>query len=112
MPRCTRHSTAAAPGLEYAEIRFDIRGQATVLMGTKNQGQGHETTFKQVVGSQLGLTPGEINYVDGDTDRVAFGIGTFGSRSGATGGSKNCGTCGTGGCGLNATAPPHRLRLD
>jgi carbon-monoxide dehydrogenase large subunit len=78
---------AAAPGLEYAEIRFDIRGQATVLMGTKNQGQGHETTFKQVVGSQLGLTPGEINYIDGDTDRVAFGIGTFGSRSGATGGS-------------------------
>jgi len=78
---------AAAPGLEYAEVRFDARGRATVLMGSKNQGQGHETTFKQVLSSQLGLAPEEIHFVDGDTDRVAFGVGTFGSRSGATGGT-------------------------
>jgi carbon-monoxide dehydrogenase large subunit len=78
---------AAAPGFEYAEIRFDARGRATVLMGSKNQGQGHETTFKQVLASRLGLAPSDITYVDGDTDRVAFGGGTFGSRSAATGGS-------------------------
>ncbi len=78
---------AAAPGFEYAEIRFDVRGKATVLMGSKNQGQGHETTFKQILSTHLGLAPGDIHYVDGDTDRVAFGVGTFGSRSAATGGT-------------------------
>lgn len=78
---------AAAPGFEYAEIRFDARGKATVLMGSKNQGQGHETTFKQILATHLGLTPGDVHYVDGDTDRVAFGVGTFGSRSAATGGT-------------------------
>jgi carbon-monoxide dehydrogenase large subunit len=56
-------------------------------MGSKNQGQGHETTFKQVLAEKLGLDPGDIQYVDGDTDRVAFGIGTNGSRSTVIGGS-------------------------
>jgi aerobic carbon-monoxide dehydrogenase large subunit len=78
---------AAAPGFEYAELRFESNGKATVLMGSKNQGQGHETTFMQVLGSKLGLAPQDIHYVDGDTDRVAFGVGTFGSRTAATGGS-------------------------
>lgn len=78
---------AAAPGFEYAEIRFDGRGKATVLMGSKNQGQGHETTFKQILSTHLGLAPTDVHYVDGDTDRVAFGVGTFGSRSAATGGT-------------------------
>jgi carbon-monoxide dehydrogenase large subunit len=72
---------AAAPGLEYAEIRFDPSGTATVLMGAKNQGQGHETSFRQVVHTRLGLDPQDVRYVDGDTDRVAFGVGTFGSRT-------------------------------
>jgi len=78
---------AAAPGFEYAELRFDGQGRATVLMGSKNQGQGHETTFMQLLGSQLGLDSRDIHYVDGDTDRVAFGVGTFGSRTAATAGS-------------------------
>ena len=78
---------AASPGLEYAEVRFDASGAATVLMGTKNQGQGHETTFKQIVHERLGLDPGEVRFVDGDTDRVAFGVGTVGSRSTVIGGS-------------------------
>jgi carbon-monoxide dehydrogenase large subunit len=78
---------AAAPGLEYAEIRFDASGTATILMGTKNQGQGHETTFKQIVAERLGLDPREVRYVDGDTDRVAFGTGTMGSRSTVIGGT-------------------------
>jgi carbon-monoxide dehydrogenase large subunit len=72
---------AAAPGLEYAEIRFDPSGTATVLTGAKNQGQGHETSFRQIVHTRLGLDPEDVRYVDGDTDRVAFGVGTFGSRT-------------------------------
>ncbi|MGH8682137.1 MAG: xanthine dehydrogenase family protein molybdopterin-binding subunit [Burkholderiales bacterium] len=77
---------AAAPGLEYAEIRFDPGGTATVLMGSKSQGQGHETSFRQIAHARLGLDPQDVRYVDGDTDRVAFGVGTFGSRSMAIGG--------------------------
>jgi carbon-monoxide dehydrogenase large subunit len=78
---------AASPQPEFAEIRFDANGGASVLMGTKNQGQGHETTFKQVLHERLGLDPESVRYVDGDTDRVAFGTGTFGSRSTVVGGS-------------------------
>jgi carbon-monoxide dehydrogenase large subunit len=78
---------AASPQPEFAEIRFDASGGATVLMGTKSQGQGHETTFKQVLHERLGLDPDTVRYVDGDTDRVAFGTGTMGSRSTVVGGS-------------------------
>ena len=78
---------AASPQPEFAEIRFDQSGGATVLMGTKNQGQGHETTFRQVLHERLGLDPDTVRYVDGDTDRVAFGAGTMGSRSTVVGGS-------------------------
>jgi carbon-monoxide dehydrogenase large subunit len=78
---------AAAPGLEYAEIRFNPSGTAMVLMGSKNQGQGHETIFKQIAHEKLGLDPREIRYIDGDTDRVAFGIGSMGSRSTVIGGT-------------------------
>jgi carbon-monoxide dehydrogenase large subunit len=58
-----------------------------LLMGSKNQGQGHETVFKQILNERLGLNPAEVQYIDGDTDRVAFGIGTNGSRSTVIGGS-------------------------
>ncbi len=78
---------AAGPGQEFAEIRFHPSGNATLLMGSKNQGQGHETTFKQVLAERLGLDPNDVQYIDGDTDRVAFGIGTNGSRSTVIGGS-------------------------
>jgi carbon-monoxide dehydrogenase large subunit len=78
---------AAGPGQEFAEIRFHPSGNATLLMGSKNQGQGHETVFKQILNERLGLDPGEVQYIDGDTDRVAFGIGTNGSRSTVIGGS-------------------------
>jgi len=78
---------AAGPGLEYAEIRFTPAGTATLLMGTKGQGQGHETTFKQIAAEKLGLEPKDIDFVDGDTDKVAFGIGTYGSRSTVIGGT-------------------------
>jgi len=78
---------AAGPGQEFAEIRFHPSGNATLLMGSKNQGQGHETTFKQVLNEKLGIDPHAVQYIDGDTDRVAFGIGTNGSRSTVIGGS-------------------------
>src|SRR3990170_2366980 len=78
---------AAGPAPEFAEIRFAPSGSATVLMGTKNQGQGHETTFKQILHERLGLDPAEVRYIDGDTDRVAFGMGTMGSRSTVIGGT-------------------------
>ncbi len=78
---------AGAPGMEYAEIRFEPGGTATVVMGSKDQGQSHATTFTQIACEKLGLEPGDIRFVDGDTDQVAFGTGTFGSRSAAIGGS-------------------------
>jgi len=77
----------APPGDETAQIRFDAGGAATILMGSKSQGQGHETTFRQVACERLGLAPEDFGYVEGDTDAVARGTGTFGSRSGALGGS-------------------------
>ena len=78
---------AAGPQPEFAEIRFSPSGSATLLMGSKNQGQGHETTFKQILHERLGIDPSEVRYIDGDTDRVAFGMGTMGSRSTVIGGS-------------------------
>jgi carbon-monoxide dehydrogenase large subunit len=78
---------AASPGLDFAEIRFDSSGSATIFMGTKNQGQGHPTTFRQIVNEKLGLDPADMRFIDGDTDRVAFGMGTMGSRSTVIGGT-------------------------
>jgi len=78
---------AAGAQPEFAEIRFAPSGSATVLMGSKNQGQGHETTFKQILNERLGLDPADVLYVDGDTDRVGFGMGTMGSRSTVIGGT-------------------------
>ena len=78
---------AASPGMEFAEIRFSASGAATIFMGTKHQAQGHETTFKQILGERLGLDPQEVRFVDGDTDQVGFGSGTMGSRSTVIGGT-------------------------
>ena len=78
---------AASPGPEFAEVRFNPSGTATIFMGTKNQGQGHETTFKQILHERLGIAPEDVRYVDGDTDRVGFGMGSMGSRSTVIGGT-------------------------
>jgi carbon-monoxide dehydrogenase large subunit len=78
---------AAAPGFEGAEIRFDRSGTATIIMGSCAQGQGHETSFKQLVCDNLGLKPSDVHYLQGDTDQVFFGEGTGGSRTSAIGGS-------------------------
>ncbi len=78
---------AAAPGMEYAEIRFDSSGGATIAVGTKSQGQGHETMYRQVAAARLGLAPQDLRFLEGDTDSVAWGAGTGGSRSLAIGGT-------------------------
>ncbi len=78
---------SAAAGLEGAEIRFDRTGSVSLFSGSINQGQGHETAFKQVVCDRLGLDPNEVTYIQGDTDQVFFAEGTGGSRSAAFSGS-------------------------
>ena len=78
---------AAAPGMEYAEVRFEPGGTATLMVGTKSQGQGHETMYRQIAGSRLGLAQADLRVMDGDTDAVAYGAGSFGSRSAAIGGT-------------------------
>ena len=78
---------AAAPAEEGAELRFDPDGSATLLLGTHNHGQGHETAFRQIAATTLGLDPARLRIVFGDTDRVAYGRGTFGSRSITAGGT-------------------------
>src|SRR5262249_3907301 len=78
---------AGSPTMEFAELRFGPDGKVSAFLGTKNQGQGHETTFTQILGTKLGLATGDVTYIDGDTDRVAFGNGTFGSRSVSIGGT-------------------------
>src|SRR5580692_4549542 len=78
---------AAAGGFEAAEVRFDKGGAATLLSGSITQGMGHETVFKQLLCDRLGIHPDQVHYVQGDTDKVAIGEGTGGSRSAALGGS-------------------------
>ena len=76
-----------APGEEGVEIRFDPSGDATILLGTHNHGQGHETVFRQIAASRLGLDPDRVRILQGDTDVVTHGRGTFGSRSVTAGGA-------------------------
>jgi carbon-monoxide dehydrogenase large subunit len=78
---------AAAASFEGAEIRFDRSGTATILSGSITQGQGHETVLKQIVADRLGMHPDDIDYIQGDTDKVFFGEGTGGSRSATMSGS-------------------------
>lgn len=72
---------------ESATVRVHPTGDVTVLMGSHNHGQGHETTFAQIISQQLSIPADKIEIVFGDTDRVQFGLGTYGSRSLAVGGS-------------------------
>ncbi len=72
---------------ESGEVRVHPTGKVTVFTGSHSHGQGHETTFAQVVADKLGIPLGDVEIVHGDTGRVAFGMGTYGSRSIAVGGS-------------------------
>jgi len=73
--------------IEQAELRFDAGGTLTVAMGTHDHGQGHGTAFRQIVADKLGIPPDRVRYHYGDTDQVAIGTGTFGSRSMVAGGT-------------------------
>jgi carbon-monoxide dehydrogenase large subunit len=64
-----------------AEIRVHPTGKALVRLGVKSQGQGHETTFAQIVAEELGLPVGDIKVEEGDTDTAPYGLGTYASRS-------------------------------
>jgi len=78
----------AGAGLyEAATVRVHPTGSVTVFTGTHSHGQGHETTFAQLVNERLGIPIENIEVVHGDTDRIPFGMGTYGSRSAAVGGS-------------------------
>lgn len=73
--------------VESAQIRFDNSGTLTLLMGTHDHGQGHGTTFKQMLSEMLGLDTDMMQFSYGDTDKIQIGTGTFGSRSAACGGT-------------------------
>jgi carbon-monoxide dehydrogenase large subunit len=72
---------------EAATVRVHPTGSVTVFTGTHSHGQGHETTFAQLVVEKLGVSFDNVEVVHGDTDRIPFGMGTYGSRSAAVGGS-------------------------
>ena len=79
-------SLGAGVGLwESAEVRVNPVGTVEVLTGSHSHGQGHETTFAQLVSHRLGIPIEQITIVHGDTDKVQMGMGTYGSRSGAVG---------------------------
>jgi aerobic carbon-monoxide dehydrogenase large subunit len=64
-----------------ADLRVHPTGKAVLSVSCQTQGQGHETTFAQIVAEELGLSPDDVDVVHGDTDRTPFGLGTYGSRS-------------------------------
>src|SRR5277367_3467769 len=81
-------SLGAGVGLwESAEVRVNPTGSVEVLTGCHSHGQGHETTFAQVVAERLGMSVDNVDVVHGDTARIPFGMGTYGSRSLPVGGS-------------------------
>ena len=78
---------ARAGLFECGEVRVHPTGSVTVFTGSHSHGQGHETTFAQVVAARLGIPVENVDIVHGDTGRVPFGMGTYGSRSISVGGS-------------------------
>ena len=86
---CGMGPSAAMPagGWESSTVRVDPTGKVTVLTGVSPHGQGQETTFAQLVADGLGVDIDDIRIIHGDTDAVQYGIGTFGSRATAVGGT-------------------------
>ena len=86
-PSAVVGSLGARAGLyESASVRVQPTGKVTVFVGSHSHGQGHDTTFSQLVADQLGIPMDDVEIVHGDTDQVPFGMGTYGSRSLAVGG--------------------------
>jgi carbon-monoxide dehydrogenase large subunit len=87
-PSAVVGSLGARAGLyEVANVRVHPTGSVTVFTGTHSHGQGHETTLAQLVCDQLGVPMDQVEIVHGDTAKIPFGMGTYGSRSLAVGGS-------------------------
>ncbi|MEE8277933.1 MAG: xanthine dehydrogenase family protein molybdopterin-binding subunit, partial [Thermoanaerobaculia bacterium] len=87
-PSAVVGSLGAQAGLwESAKVRVHPTGTVTVFTGSSDHGQGHETTFAQIVADRLGIDLDSFQVVHGDTQEVQFGMGTYGSRSAAVGGS-------------------------
>jgi carbon-monoxide dehydrogenase large subunit len=86
---CAMGPSSAMPagGWESATVRVEPTGKVNVFTGSSPHGQGQETSFAQMGADVLGLTPEDINVVHGDTAQVPYGIGTFGSRATAVGGT-------------------------
>src|SRR5437660_9827104 len=74
-------------GWESATVRIEPTGKVTVLTGASPHGQGQETSFAQIAADELGVDLNDITVIQGDTGVVQYGIGTFGSRSTAVGGT-------------------------
>ena len=87
----------AGPGRHYdilgirmfdsAELRVHPTGKAILKLGVRSQGQGHETTFAQIVADELGIPPSDVTVQEGDTDNTPYGLGTYASRSTPTAGA-------------------------
>ena len=93
-PSAVVMSIGAGVGLwESAEVRFNATGNVSVFTGAHSHGQGHETTFAQIVGDRLGVAMENIDIIHGDTDKGPFGMGTYGSRSLVVGGTAIAKAC-------------------
>ena len=87
-PSSVAGALGARAGLfEAGEVRVHPTGKVTVFTGSHSHGQGHETTFAQVVADKLGIPLDDVNIEHGDTGKILFGMGTYGSRSLAVGGT-------------------------
>ncbi len=86
---CGMGPSAAMPaaGWDSATVRVEPTGSITVMTGVSPHGQGQETTFAQIVADELGVPIDQVSVVHGDTDKVQYGVGTFGSRGTAVGGA-------------------------
>ncbi len=85
-PTMSQRRMRMTPGYDTAMVRMDPTGEVLVTTGTCGHGQGHETTFAQIVADRLGVHPDQIRLRQGDTDLASYGWGTWGSRSVVIGG--------------------------
>ena len=85
-PTMSQRRMGMTPGYDTALVRMDPTGEVIVTTGTCGHGQGHETTFAQIVADRLGVHPGNVRLRQGDTDLCSYGWGTWGSRSVVIGG--------------------------
>jgi aerobic carbon-monoxide dehydrogenase large subunit len=83
----TEYDIAGLRMFDSAELRMHPTGKAVLKLGVRSQGQGHETTFAQIVAEELGIPPEDVEVQEGDTDNTPYGLGTYASRSTPTAGA-------------------------